>query len=109
MSRGTIACAVVCLASLFTLASRAADKSEIKTLGEEFVFRAVTTKQGPMIEVNVNRVVFLVPYLTVPKNGWPREGELRPVNGNVRWEDGRSTIEAEAITVDPFAIRNRRP
>ena len=96
--------ATVASIGLAFLATLPAFGAEIPPSPTRISFRSVKTPTGPMIEIKTNSVVFLVPYLKVPVNGWPREGEMHPVGEQVAWTSvgGLNTRSAQ-ISVDPIA------
>jgi hypothetical protein len=101
MSRRTIALAAVCVISLFTFAGRAADEQKIPTPNRSMAFSAVTTKQGPMIEVTTNQTVFHVPYLVFQGDDHPFNGTMRPAEGRIEWTHHKGSMTAKTIRINP--------
>jgi hypothetical protein len=101
MSTRTLLCVIVCVALLGALTGRAADKPA-DTSSDAITFRAVDSKDGPMIQIRANKATFLVPYIIVPPGGsWPEtmQGEMRQIGGTVRWAHGKDVIRAKTIAI----------
>jgi hypothetical protein len=70
--------------------------------------RVAETRDESMVEFKVGSLVFLAPYLKVPRGGWPTEGDVRPIDGAVQFTGVNGSKYRAAMTyVDPNAASGK--